>query len=88
MTGPATNAASFITIWKALGKSTAIIYLVTIAVCALASGLLLDHIAASVDFQIATRAGWMLPAAVKYISAVLILAVLGFAILRGKEPVR
>jgi len=88
MTGPATNAASFVTIWKIMGRATALIYLVTIAVCALASGLLLDHIAAGVDFQIATRAGWMLPAAVKYISAVLILAVLGFAILRGKEPVR
>ena len=86
MTGPATNAASFVTIWKALGRSTAIIYLATVAVCALAGGLLLDYIAAGLDFQIATRAGWMLPQPVKYISAVLILAVLGFAIIRGKKP--
>ena len=42
MTGPATNAAGFLTIWKIMGRRTAIIYLVTIAVTALASGLALD----------------------------------------------
>ncbi|MHC4843561.1 MAG: SO_0444 family Cu/Zn efflux transporter, partial [Planctomycetota bacterium] len=30
MTGPATNAASFITIWKGLGKATAIAYLTSV----------------------------------------------------------
>ena len=80
MTGPATNAASFVTIWKALGKATAITYLATVAGCALLSGILLDYIAAGVDFQIVSRPGWMLPSPVKYASAVVLLAVLIFAI--------
>jgi len=84
MTGPATNAASFVTIWKVLGKATAITYLATVAGCAILGGILLDYIAAGVDFEIVARPGWMLPSAVKYISAVVLLAVLTFAIL-GKR---
>jgi hypothetical protein len=88
MTGPATNAASFVTIWKALGRATAITYLATVAGCALLGGLLLDYIAAGIDIEIATRSGWMLPNAAKNISAVVLLAILGFAILskRRKAP--
>ncbi len=81
MTGPATNAASFVTIWKVLGRATAITYLATVAGCALLSGILLDYIAAGVDFEIVTRPGWMLPEVVKHISAVVLLVVLVFAIL-------
>ena len=80
MTGPATNAASFITIWKTLGRTTAIIYLATVAGCALLAGLLLDYIAAGIDIEIATRHGWMLPAVIKYASVVVLLAVLGYAL--------
>ena len=80
MTGPATNAASFVTIWKVLGRASAITYLITVAGCALSGGILLDYIAAGVDFQIATRPGWMLPPVVKYISAVVLLIVLVVAI--------
>jgi uncharacterized membrane protein YraQ (UPF0718 family) len=82
MTGPATNAASFVTIWKVLGKATAIIYLATVAGCALLSGILLDYAAAGVDFEVAARPGWMLPDAVKSASALFLFAVLGFALLR------
>ncbi|MHC4603069.1 MAG: permease, partial [Planctomycetota bacterium] len=85
MTGPATNAASFVTIWKVLGKATASTYLATVAGCAILSGILLDYIAAGVDFEIAARPGWMLPDAVKYISAVVLLAVLTFAILGRRK---
>jgi len=87
MTGPATNAASFVTIWKILGRATAITYLAAVAGCALLSGILLDYIAAGVDFEIVTRPGWMLPPVVKYISAVVLLAVLVFAILSKKEQI-
>jgi hypothetical protein len=80
MTGPATNAASFVTIWKVLGGRTAIIYLATVAGCAILSGILLDYIAAGVDFQIAARLGWMLPHIVSFTSAVVLLAMLGFGI--------
>jgi hypothetical protein len=81
MTGPATNAASFVTIWKSLGKKTAITYLFTVAFCALLCGFLLDYAAVGIKLEIATRPGWMLPNAVKYISAIVLLAILGFAIL-------
>ena len=40
--GPATNAATFTTIWKVLGRRTAILYIVTIAISAFGCGLLLD----------------------------------------------
>ena len=42
ITGPATNAATFSTILKVLGKRTTFVYLATIAICALASGWILD----------------------------------------------
>ena len=80
MTGPATNAASFATIWKTMGRRTALTYIASVAGCALLGGLLLDYFAAGVDFEIAARPGWMLPNAVKYIAAVVLLAVLGYAI--------
>jgi len=81
MTGPATNAASFITIWKSLGRTTAIIYLATVAGCALLGGILLDFLVTSADIKIAAHSHWMLPAVVKYVSAVVLLAVLGYALL-------
>jgi len=80
MTGPATNAASFITIWKALGRTTAIIYLATVAGCALLGGILLDFLVTSTDIKIAAHSHWMLPAGVKYASAVVLLAILGYAL--------
>jgi hypothetical protein len=40
--GPATNAAAITTIWKVLGRRTAIIYLATVAISAFGLGLLLD----------------------------------------------
>lgn len=85
MTGPATNAAAFATIWKILGKSTAIIYLTTIAGCALLAGILLDYIAFDIKLDVAGRAGWMLPQIVKYISTGLFLAIIIFAILTKKK---
>ncbi|MGD9110519.1 MAG: SO_0444 family Cu/Zn efflux transporter [Phycisphaerales bacterium] len=80
MTGPATNAASFTTIWKGLGGRTAIIYLATVAGCALAAGLLLDYIAAGFDFAVMTRPGWMMPQVAKNASAVVLLSILFHAI--------
>lgn len=85
MTGPATNAASFITIWKILGKVTAITYLATVAACALLAGILLDYIDSGLDINVAIHPHWMLPPIVKYFSAVVLLAVLVFAILTKKK---
>ena len=81
MTGPATNAASFITIWKTLGRATAVTYLATVAGCALLGGILLDLLAANAELNIATQTHQMLPGFIKYASAVVLLAVLGYAFL-------
>ena len=86
VTGPATNAASFVTIWKILGGRTAIIYLATVAGCALLFGILLDYIAAGVNFEIVARPGWMLPHVVSYTSAAVLLAMLCFGIFRRAKP--
>ena len=80
MTGPATNAASFATIWKTMGRRTALAYIVTVAGCALVSGMLLDYFASGLEFDVVARPGWMLPSEVKYAAAVVLLAVLGYAI--------
>ncbi len=80
MTGPATNAASFVTIWKVLGGRTALTYLVTVAGCALLGGILLDWFATGVDLEMVMRHGWMLPGIVKYASAIVLFAIVGYAI--------
>lgn len=85
MTGPATNAAAFVTIWKTLGARTAVTYIISVAACALASGILLDYVIFSGNFESVVRpAAWMLPNPVKYISAVILLAILLFAIFKNK----
>ena len=42
ISGPATNAAAVTTIWKVLGKKSALAYLGTVAVTAVLSGVVLD----------------------------------------------
>jgi len=85
MTGPATNAASFITIWKTLGRATAIIYLAAVAGCALLGGILLDFLITSVDIDITAHSHWMLPDFVKYASAIALLVILGYALLSKRK---
>jgi uncharacterized membrane protein YraQ (UPF0718 family) len=80
MTGPATNAAGLVTVWKTLGRRTAIIYLLTVAGCALAGGILLDVIASGVDINVVSKAGWMLPPIIRHLSAAVLLALLAHAI--------
>ena len=80
MTGPATNAASFVTIWKVMGRGTAITYLAAVAGCALLSGMLLDFLAAGAHFEIAAHSHEMLPVWVKYASAAVLLIVLAYAL--------
>ena len=42
ISGPATNSAALTTLWKVLGRRAAIVYLVTVAVASLATGLAVD----------------------------------------------
>jgi uncharacterized membrane protein YraQ (UPF0718 family) len=80
ITGPATNAAAFTTIWKALGGRTAIVYLFTVAISALGAGILLDMMFPALGPSVRTHLHQMEPSVLGHISAALLLAVLGFAI--------
>ncbi|HSV99860.1 MAG TPA: SO_0444 family Cu/Zn efflux transporter [Sedimentisphaerales bacterium] len=86
MTGPATNAAGLTTIWNTLGRRTAILYLMAVAVCSLVSGLILDAILTETHVHHAmSHAHAMLPQVVEYASAVVLLALLGYAFLAKKR---
>jgi uncharacterized membrane protein YraQ (UPF0718 family) len=78
MTGPATNAAGFATIWKAVGRRSAIAYMLAVALCALASGVLLDTWVQHTQHEIQVTGMAMLPAWVKNLSAVLLLGLIGY----------
>ncbi|MCP4260611.1 MAG: SO_0444 family Cu/Zn efflux transporter [Planctomycetes bacterium] len=80
ITGPATNAAAFTTIWKALGGRTAIVYLLTVAISALGAGILLDLIFPELGPSVRTHLHQMDPSILGHISALVLLTVLGFAI--------
>jgi len=81
ITGPGTNAAGLATIWNSLGRRTAILYLLTVAGCALAAGIVLDSIIHSIDIGVASHMHHMGPTIVQHVSAVVLLAVLGYALL-------
>ncbi len=76
MTGPATNAATIATVWNVMGKKTAIIYLATVALSALGSGLLLDAVVGSIGTGKEMVAGIMFPMPVKVAAGIVLLGVL------------
>ena len=78
MTGPATNAAGFATIWKAVGRRSAIAYMAAVAFCALASGVLLDTWVQHTQHEIQVTGMAMLPAWVKNLSAILLLGLISY----------
>ena len=82
MTGPATNAATIATVWKTMGRRTALVYLVTVAVTAVASGLLLDALFEAADVNPKPATSEMLPQWLKIASAVTLLGVMVHALLR------
>ena len=73
LAGPATNAASFTIITKMLGKRTAAIYIISIAVCAVLFGMLLNWVYHIIGIDIhatAFHAHEMIPPWVKWSSAI------------------
>ncbi len=88
ITGPATNAASFTIIWKALGGRTAIVYLFTVAVSALGAGILLDVMFPDLGPSVRTHLHQMEPSILGHISAVILLTVLGFAIFSKTKRIK
>lgn len=43
ITGPATNAATLTTLWKIIGKRQLMVFLITLSLCALGAGLLMNY---------------------------------------------
>jgi len=85
MTGPATNAATIATVWKILGRRTALVYLLTVALTALGAGLLLDFIFAETGMTASAAhahaaSQWYLY--FQSAAAIVLLAVLAVAVLR------
>ena len=80
MSGPATNAATIAAVWTMLGRRQAIVYLLVVAVTAIAAGLALDFFfnIASLDTEIVT--GWMPPPWMQTGSAFILVAVLANAL--------
>lgn len=76
MTGPATNAAGLATIWKIMGSRTAIVYLLTVIICALSSGLLLDLIFPELTVSVQEHFHEMSPSLSDHIFGIALLAVL------------
>ncbi len=82
MTGPATNAATIATVWKTMGRRTAVIYLSSVIVTALAAGMLLDRLVIPAAGGITPPpSGHLLPHWVGPASATALLAVLGINLL-------
>ena len=79
MTGPATNAATISVIWNTMGRRTAVLYLLAVALTALASGLLLDYIFVIQGANAKPFMPWMFPAWFNTICSILLLAVLGYS---------
>lgn len=85
MTGPATNAAALTTIWRIMGGRTAIAYLGSVAVAALASGLLLDWLFRFESLPEPGGMGKMLPAYVGHVAAVVLILVVGNGMFKRRE---
>ena len=80
ITGPATNAAGLATIWQVMGRRTAIVYLITVVVCALGSGLLLDAIFPGLSSFVQIHVHQMQPSIIGHFSAIILIALLIYAI--------
>ncbi|OHB58647.1 MAG: hypothetical protein A2Y12_08430 [Planctomycetes bacterium GWF2_42_9] len=80
--GPETNAAAITMIWRVLGHRTTFIYLSTVVVCALTSGLLLDLLFTNLSSEIHSHYHEMSTSLFGHISAVVLLAILFYGIYR------
>jgi uncharacterized membrane protein YraQ (UPF0718 family) len=51
ITGPATNAATLTTLWQIIGKKQLIVFLITLALCALTAGTLMNFFSPTLGIQ-------------------------------------
>jgi uncharacterized membrane protein YraQ (UPF0718 family) len=83
--GPATNAATFTTLWTLIGRRSTVLYLFAIGVCALGAGLLLDSLFINMDLTKTLQhhhetVGWFHQAA-----AIALLLILGAAFFSNRR---
>lgn len=76
ITGPATNAATVTTIGKILGKKTVFVYLITIAICAVVGGFILNSLGLNYEIIESISKGNILPGWLRHVAAVALLGVL------------
>ena len=88
ITGPATNAAAIATIWRVLGRKTALIYLMTVAVTALGAGILLDGLFTVGSLNAGHMCHTMPPGWIGITSAIVLLAVLGYSLVASMGKTR
>jgi len=88
ITGPATNAAAVSVVWNILGRRTAMIYFLTVALGALTAGFLLDFAFSSMPgiSPVAAHAhpqeiGWA-----GHVMAIVLLVLLGVSLVKKKFP--
>ncbi|MCD6460551.1 SO_0444 family Cu/Zn efflux transporter [bacterium] len=84
MTGPATNAATLVTMWKVIGKKATVIYLLTVALTALAGGIILDKIYSFTGYATAETTMWMMPDSVKSLSAAILISLMVYLFISNK----
>lgn len=78
--GPASNAATISTIWTILGKKVTFIYLSTMIITAVGSGLLIDQLFDTIATrQMVEHSMWMLPRYINDISAVVLLLIIAYS---------
>ncbi|MDD5681125.1 MAG: SO_0444 family Cu/Zn efflux transporter [Candidatus Omnitrophica bacterium] len=88
LAGPATNIAGILTVGKFLGKRSVIIYLASIAVCAVGLGILLNQIYFIYGIDIKTtlgKAGEIFPHYIKTISAVILILLMINSVAKSKR---
>jgi uncharacterized membrane protein YraQ (UPF0718 family)/copper chaperone CopZ len=84
MTGPATNMAAVTTLWKMMGRRSALAYLAVVGVTALASGLALDALFSAASLGITQgTVEELLPGVVHTLSAAVLVGILASSLLRA-----
>jgi uncharacterized membrane protein YraQ (UPF0718 family) len=76
MVGPATNAATIVTVWSKLGRRTAVLYLASVIVCAIAAGLAMDAFWPGLGADITAHFCQETPGLLGHVSAAVLLAML------------
>jgi uncharacterized protein len=88
LAGPATNMAGILSVGKFLGKRSAVIYLFSIAACALLLGIALNQIYAGLGIDskaVLGKAGDIIPGHIKTVASILLIVLMARSLARAKK---